>query len=118
MREKQEKQLKRVQQACNGVDPGPIEVCIFPVLVLHLSSSQLLEIAGLIPREKLKNAVGGKMGAHYAETPQMFLGKNTHILTFPIDKFETINVVAFTTDRNEWPKRPSELILKGEEQIN
>jgi salicylate hydroxylase len=55
------------------------------------------------------------MGAHYAETPQMFLGKNTHILTFPIDKFETINVVAFTTDRDLWPKRPSKCRFEGED---
>lgn len=52
------------------------------------------------------------MGAHYAETPQMFLGKDTHILTFPIDHFETVNVVAFTTDRSQWPKRPSKKLFE------
>lgn len=64
--------------------------------------------AGLIPTDKFVKAVGGRMGEYYAKTPQMFLGKDTHILIFPIDKFDTVNVVAFKTDRSQWPKRPSE----------
>lgn len=62
---------------------------------------------GLIPTQKFKNAVGGEKGEYYAKTPQMFVGKDRHILIFPIDKFETVNAVAFTTDRSQWPKRPS-----------
>ncbi|OTG81792.1 salicylate 1-monooxygenase [Acinetobacter sp. ANC 4648] len=34
-----------------------------------------------------------------AEIPQMFLGKDKHILTFPIRQGEEINIVAFKSDR-------------------
>lgn len=65
--------------------------------------------SGLIPTQKFIDAVGGEMGKYYAETPQMFLAEDNHILIFPIDKNETVNVVAFSTDRSKWPERPSEL---------
>lgn len=62
---------------------------------------------GLIPREKFFAEMGEEKGRLYGLTPQMFLGKDRHILTFPIDDAQTINVVAFTTDRSRWPKRAS-----------
>lgn len=36
-----------------------------------------------------------------ADVPQMLLGKDKHILTFPIRKGEEINIVAFKSDRNQ-----------------
>lgn len=36
-----------------------------------------------------------------ADVPQMLLGKDKHILTFPIRQGEEINIVAFKTDRTE-----------------
>ena len=36
----------------------------------------------------------------------MFLGRDRHILIFPIAKGATINVVGFRTDRSRWPRRP------------
>ncbi|UZJ50784.1 hypothetical protein CBS101457_000104 [Exobasidium rhododendri] len=66
---------------------------------------------GLIPKATFVGAVG-KMGKHYAEIPQMFCGKDAHILLFPIDKNETVNVVAFHTDRSRFPERP---LMKGQE---
>lgn len=68
-------------------------------------------VLGLIPKAKFVEAVGEK-GQHYADVPQMFCGKDTHILLFPIDKNETVNVVAFHTDRSLFPQRPS---LKDQE---
>ncbi|MCU4347716.1 salicylate 1-monooxygenase [Acinetobacter lactucae] len=35
-----------------------------------------------------------------ADVPQMFLAKDSHILTFPIGKGELINIVAFKSDRS------------------
>ncbi|KAF8684935.1 FAD binding domain [Rhizoctonia solani] len=61
---------------------------------------------GMIPTEKFLKGVPTKMGEHYSKIPQMFLGKDRHILIFPINKFSTINVVAFATDRSQWPDRP------------
>ncbi|CAE6382352.1 unnamed protein product [Rhizoctonia solani] len=61
---------------------------------------------GMIPTDKFLEGVPTKMGVHYSKTPQMFLGKDRHILIFPINNFRTINVVAFATDRSKWPERP------------
>lgn len=60
---------------------------------------------GLIPTDKWMSALGEEKGKLYGLTPQMFLGKDGHLLTFPIDFGKTINVVAFTTDRSHWPER-------------
>ncbi|KAJ1301318.1 hypothetical protein OPQ81_003720 [Rhizoctonia solani] len=61
---------------------------------------------GMIPTEKFLERVPTKMGEHYSKTPQMFLGKDKHLLIYPIDHFRSINVVAFATDRSKWPERP------------
>ncbi|CAE7112512.1 unnamed protein product [Rhizoctonia solani] len=61
---------------------------------------------GMIPTDKFLQSVPTKLGEHYSKTPQMFLGKDRHILIFPINNFRTINLVAFSTDRSGWPKRP------------
>lgn len=60
---------------------------------------------GLIPTEEFFARLGEEKGRLYGLTPQMFLGKDRHILTFPIDDGKVINVVAFKTDRSQWPKR-------------
>ncbi|TGO41849.1 hypothetical protein BHYA_0015g00120 [Botrytis hyacinthi] len=48
---------------------------------------------GLIPMEKAIGAVG----EYLAKNSQMYLGHKSHILTFPIEKGATMNVVAFQT---------------------
>lgn len=62
---------------------------------------------GLIPTKRFIEAVGAEKGESYARQPQMFVGKDTHVLVFPIDKHETVNLVAFHTDRSAWPQRAS-----------
>jgi salicylate hydroxylase len=52
---------------------------------------------GLVPREKFVSAFK-EQGEHYAKVPQMFCGKDRRIVSYPIDKKETINVVAMYTD--------------------
>lgn len=46
---------------------------------------------GLIPMHKAREAVGDDL----AMNSQMYLGKDGHVLTYPIDHGETMNVVAF-----------------------
>lgn len=46
---------------------------------------------GLIPMEKAAEALGDEL----ARNSQMYLGRHGHILTFPIEKGKTMNVVAF-----------------------
>ncbi|SDG99089.1 salicylate hydroxylase [Pseudomonas benzenivorans] len=44
---------------------------------------------------------------HLVDVPQMYLGLDGHILTFPVRKGRIVNVVAFTSDRSQpeptWP---------------
>lgn len=88
---------------CNGAGLGLIEVN-YTIKLCRKRNTQ--EVLGLIPAKHFISAVG-KNGSFYARNPQMFLGKDKHVLIFPIDDFETINIVAFTTDRTFWPDRPS-----------
>jgi salicylate hydroxylase len=48
---------------------------------------------GLVPMAKAAAAIGEE----YARNSQMYLGSHGHLLTFPIEKGETMNVVAFRT---------------------
>ena len=55
---------------------------------------------GIIKTQAFKQAIQ-QLGndAEIADVPQMFLGKNKHILTFPIRQGEDINIVAFKSNR-------------------
>lgn len=57
---------------------------------------------GIIKYVDFKNAIA-KLGhdPELADVPQMLLGKDKHILTFPIRQGEEINIVAFKSDRND-----------------
>ena len=46
---------------------------------------------GLIPMDKAREAIGDDL----AMNSQMYLGRDGHVLTYPIDHGETMNVVAF-----------------------
>ena len=60
---------------------------------------------GLIPRERFVEALGKDKGEFYADTAQMMLAKDSHLLIFPIQGGRTVNLVAFKTDRTRWPQR-------------
>ena len=60
---------------------------------------------GLIPRETFVAALGKEKGEFYADTAQMMLAKDSHILIFPIQGGKTVNIVAMVTDRTQWPQR-------------
>ncbi|SOV05150.1 probable Salicylate hydroxylase [Ustilago sp. UG-2017a] len=70
---------------------------------------------GLIPRERFVAAVGKEKGEFYANTAQMMLAKDSHILIFPIQGGKTVNLVAMVTDRTRWPERTP--FPKGESWI-
>ncbi|MEK7739293.1 MAG: FAD-dependent monooxygenase, partial [Pseudomonadota bacterium] len=57
---------------------------------------------GIIKFQDFKQAIA-KLGndAEIADVPQMLLGKDKHILTFPIRQGEEINIVAFKSDRTQ-----------------
>lgn len=57
---------------------------------------------GIIKFEDFKQAIK-ELGndPELAEVPQMLLGKDKHILTFPIRQGEEINIVAFKSDRTQ-----------------
>lgn len=64
---------------------------------------------GLIDSEQLRSAYRRHgIDEHLIDVPQMYLGLDAHILTFPIKQGRIINVVAFVSDRSSnaptWPK--------------
>ncbi|RUR45122.1 salicylate 1-monooxygenase [Vreelandella populi] len=69
---------------------------------------------GMIPTSELEAALEANGSEkRLALVPQMYLGKDRHILTFPVKQSQLINVVAFITDRSTSnPKLP-----EGEEWV-
>lgn len=57
---------------------------------------------GIISHASFKEALQQIQGdTDLADIPQMLLGKDKHILTFPIRKGEQINIVAFCSNRED-----------------
>lgn len=54
---------------------------------------------GLIPMEKAVEAIGEEN----AKNSCMHMGPNNHVLTFPVNHGQILNIVAFHTDENDWP---------------
>ena len=69
---------------------------------------------GMIPTDQLEAALEAKGSEkRLALVPQMYLGKDRHILTFPVKQSQLINVVAFITDR----ATPNPTLPEGEEWV-
>jgi len=69
---------------------------------------------GMIPTDELEAALEAKGSEkRLALVPQMYLGKDRHILTFPVKQSQLINVVAFITDRST----PNPKLAEGEEWV-
>ncbi|EST08430.1 Monooxygenase, FAD-binding [Kalmanozyma brasiliensis GHG001] len=98
----------RVRGALDPTTAGPSAVAGSEKLVW----SGTWAYRGLIPRTTFVSALGPEKGEFYAETAQMMLAKDSHLLTFPIQGGKTVNVVAFKTDRTRWPERTA--FPKGE----
>jgi salicylate hydroxylase len=63
---------------------------------------------GMIDSEQLRAAYRARgVDEHLIDVPQMYLGLDAHILTFPVKQGRLINVVAFISDRSRpdptWP---------------
>jgi salicylate hydroxylase len=63
---------------------------------------------GMIDSQQLRAAYRAQgIDEHLVNVPQMYLGLDAHILTFPVKQGKLINVVAFISDRGqanpEWP---------------
>lgn len=70
---------------------------------------------GLVPMEKAVEAVGDEL----ARNSQMYIGRHGHILTFPIEKGKTMNVVAFQQKENgKWEEEKWVLPMKKEDMFN
>ncbi|KXS36864.1 MAG: salicylate 1-monooxygenase [Halomonadaceae bacterium T82-2] len=70
---------------------------------------------GMIPVRQLEAAMETRgVNQRLAVVPQMYLGHDRHILTFPVKHSELINVVAFLTDRST----PTPTLAEGEAWVN
>lgn len=57
---------------------------------------------GLIDAARLREAFAGQgVDTRLVDVPQMYLGLDAHILTFPVRRGRLINVVAFVSDRSD-----------------
>ncbi|THZ86696.1 putative salicylate hydroxylase [Aureobasidium pullulans] len=54
---------------------------------------------GLIPMDKARKELGDDL----AQNAKMHMGQDGHVLTFPVNKGATMNVVAFKVDPGQWP---------------
>jgi len=54
---------------------------------------------GLIPMERARKELGDDL----AQNAKMHMGQDGHVLTFPVNKGATMNVVAFKVDPGQWP---------------
>ncbi|CAD1796219.1 salicylate 1-monooxygenase [Xanthomonas arboricola pv. juglandis] len=64
---------------------------------------------GMIDSGRLRDAFAAEgVDTHLVDVPQMYLGPDAHILTFPVKQGRIINVVAFVTERAalppQWPQ--------------
>lgn len=70
---------------------------------------------GLIPMEKAAKALGDAL----ARNSQMYLGRHGHVLTFPIENGETMNVVAFQTKMDgKWEDERWVLPMRKEDMFS
>jgi salicylate hydroxylase len=69
---------------------------------------------GLIPMEKAVKVIGDEL----ARNSQMYMGHHGHLLTFPIEKGQTMNVVAFQTKKDgKWENEKWVLPMKKEDMF-
>lgn len=64
---------------------------------------------GLVDSEQLRQSYrAAGVDEHLVDVPQMYLGVDAHVLTFPVKQGRVINVVAFVSDRSAgnpvWPE--------------
>lgn len=64
---------------------------------------------GMVDSEQLRTVYrAAGVDEHLVDVPQMYLGLDAHVLTFPVKQGRLINVVAFVSDRSdpapEWPE--------------
>ncbi|WP_375038059.1 salicylate 1-monooxygenase [Acinetobacter sp. RW6] len=70
--------------------------------LVHPRFSGTWAYRGIISHASFKEALQQMQGdTDLADIPQMLLGKDKHILTFPIRKGEQINIVAFCSNRED-----------------
>lgn len=81
--------------------------------VHHPSYTYKYAYRGLVP---IKDAVGA-IGSDLASNRTLYMGKDGHVLTFPVAHGELMNVVAFRHDTEEWTNQRLTIPSKREEAI-
>lgn len=79
----------------------------------HMAYTRKYVYRGLVP---MKVAME-KLGEELANNSQMYLGPGGHILSYPIDGGETMNVVAFRDDAEEEWKHPTWVLKQRGDQM-
>ncbi len=101
---------------CDGIKSRTRQILLgYHTPEAHASFTGKYAYRGLIPMEK---AVG-LLGDELARNSQMYLGYHGHVLTFPIEKGNTMNVVAFQTKKDgKWEDEQWVLPMKKEDMFH
>ncbi|KAI9738700.1 MAG: hypothetical protein M1834_008205 [Cirrosporium novae-zelandiae] len=84
---------------CDGIKSRTREILLGEETpAVHATFSGKYAYRGLLPMGKAVELLGEEL----AKNSQMYLGYHGHVLTFPIEKGETMNVVAFRTKEDDW----------------
>jgi salicylate hydroxylase len=68
---------------------------------------------GLIPMERARKELGDEL----AGDAKMHMGLDGHVLTFPVNKGATMNVVAFKVDPGQWPSNTKLTLRSTKSQV-
>ncbi|KAI9795583.1 MAG: hypothetical protein M1835_005495 [Candelina submexicana] len=97
---------------CDGVKSRTRQILLgYQTPEAHASFTGKYAYRGLIPMEKAVDLLGDEL----ARNGQMYLGYHGHVLTFPIEKGDTMNVVAFRT-KNDGTWENEEWVLPTEKE--
>ncbi|KAI9810361.1 MAG: hypothetical protein M1827_006328 [Pycnora praestabilis] len=101
---------------CDGVKSRTRQVLLgYNAPEAHAVFTGKYAYRGLIPMEKAVELLGDEL----ARNSQMFLGHHGHVLTFPIEKGATMNVVAFRTKEDgKWENDQWVLPMKKEDMFH
>jgi salicylate hydroxylase len=100
---------------CDGIKSRTREILLgIDHEAAHAVFSGKYAYRGLIPMDIAVDALGDEL----AKNSQMYMGEHGHVLTFPIEKGKTMNVVAFRTKPDgKWDDEKWVLASKKEDMV-
>ncbi|KAK3936837.1 salicylate 1-monooxygenase sala [Diplogelasinospora grovesii] len=61
--------------------------------------------------------VAAQLGEEKCQNPCLWMGPNRHVLTFPVNQGQLLNLVAFVTDEGEWPSKTNTTLPATRDEV-